>query len=258
MTRTPARPVTPAEILAARLDELASRHPDDAELRELADLAVGIEAYSDSMTSPESPALAALAAATRDEDWTGRPHGLEQEMLSGHLEGRFLAMLVHATRARRVLEVGMFTGYSALALAEALPPDGVVIACEIDADVAAFAQRQFAASPAGRRVDVRVAPAADTLAELDGPFDLIFVDADKGGYESYVTTVLDRGLLAPHGLLCVDNTLLQGQPWLGATDGPGAAIAAFNETLAADPRVAQVLVPLRDGVTIARLIGGRS
>ena len=179
-------------------------------------------------------------------------------MLSGHVEGQLLKMLVHATRARRVLDVGMFTGYSALAMAEALPDGGRVVACEVDAAVAEFAERCFRASECGDRIVVHVAPAADTLAELatDGAmFDLIFIDADKGGYLGYLTAVLDRDLLAPHGLICVDNTLMQGQPW--TSDEPTAnavAISAFNEAVAADPRVEQVIVPLRDGLTLIRRV----
>jgi caffeoyl-CoA O-methyltransferase len=157
-----------------------------------------------------------------------------------------------------VLDVGMFTGYSALAMAEALPDGGRVVACEIDADVAEFAARCFRASACGDRIDVRVGPASETLAELaaDGePFDLVFIDADKGGYPGYLGAVLDHGLLAPHGLICVDNTLMQGQPWTSDRPPPnGAAIAAFNEAVTADPRVEQVIIPLRDGVTLIRRV----
>ncbi|MDL5156400.1 O-methyltransferase [Actinomycetospora termitidis] len=253
-----ARPVTPASILAARLESLVGRAGGtglEDELREVRDLAVGLDPYVESMTSPESPALADLAAATAAFDWRDASGSLEQEMLSGHVEGRFLAMLAHATRARRVLEVGMFTGYSALALAEALPDDGSVVALELDESVAAFAQEQFARSSAGRRIDVRVGPAAETLRALAGEsFDLVFVDADKAGYADYLETVLTTGLLAPGGLVCVDNTLMQGQPWAGPDTENGRAIAEFNAAVAADPRVEQVVVPLRDGITLIRAV----
>ena len=150
------RPVTPQGILAATLDDLSHRlgalsEVDGAltlELRRAAELAGGLESYVDRCTTVESAALQALAERTRREDWG---QGLEQEMLSGHAEGQLLKMLVHVGAARRVLDVGMFTGYSALAMAEALPPDGEVVACEVDARVAAIAQECFAASPDGRR-----------------------------------------------------------------------------------------------------------
>ncbi|MDT7581260.1 MAG: caffeoyl-CoA O-methyltransferase [Pseudonocardiales bacterium] len=266
----PARPVTPASILAADLERLVRRldvlggglDPElDSGLRAAAALAAGLDPYLARCTTPESPALAGLAARTAAQDW-GRigTSGvfLEQEMLSGHVEGQALKMLVHLARAHRVLEIGMFTGYSALAMAEALPDDGRVVACEIDAEVAAFAQGCFAESDAGTRIDVRVGPALDTLAALDAAgetFDLVFIDADKAGYLDYLDTVLETGLLAPHGVVCVDNTLMQGQPWLpGAPPPNGAAIAHFNEAVAADPRVEQVVLPLRDGLTLIRRI----
>ena len=124
-------------------------------------------------------------------------------MLSGHVEGRVLAMLVHVSRARRVLDIGMFTGYSALAMAEALPDDGGVVACEIDAVVADLARESFAESPDGHKIDVRVGPALGTLRGLAGErFDLVFLDADKAGYLDYLNAVLDLGpaRAARHGL----------------------------------------------------------
>lgn len=249
----PARPVTPTTILAGLLDGLVARAGAgaDPDLVLARDLAAGLDPYLDTHTTPASAALGELERRTRAHDWGGG--SLEQEMLSGHVEGRFLAFLVRMTGARRVLEVGMFTGYSALAMAEALPDDGEVVACEADPDVVAFARSCLAASPAGTRIDVRVGPAAHTLAELAGrEFDLVFLDADKAGYPGYLDTVLDTGLLAPDGVVCVDNTLLQGLPWAGEPTPDGDAIAAFNRAVADDPRVEQVVVPLRDGVTLIR------
>ncbi|MEI4279826.1 O-methyltransferase [Klenkia terrae] len=251
------RPVTPLGILAARLDALCAR-PDGlpadlrAELEAVRDLAVGFEPYLEEHSSPESPGLARLADRTRSAAWAGT---LEAEMLSGHVEGVFLSFLLSMTRARRVLEIGMFTGYGALAMAEALPEDGQVVACELDPEVAAFARECFAESPAGARIDVRVGPAGDTLAALavEGQqFDVVFVDADKAGYAGYLDALLETGLLAPGGLVAVDNTLMQGQPWAGERTANGEAIAAFNRQVTADPRVEQVLVPLRDGITLVR------
>ena len=270
-----ARPVTPLAILADTLGRVSERLDESlragtavdpelaAELRHAAELAGGLDAYTGRFTTPESAALAALAARTAAEDWAeraglGPATGLEQEMLSGHVEGQTLKMLVHATRATRVLEVGMFTGYSALAMAEALPEGGRLVACEIDPYVAAFAQDCFAASPAGESIDVRVGPAHDTLtslADAGEQFDLVFVDADKAGYVDYFTTLLERELLAPGALLAVDNTLMQGDPWLSGESSPnGAAIAHFNQVVARDPRVEQVVLPVRDGITLVRQV----
>jgi len=263
------RPVTPQSILAAKLEEFARRldaagRVDPAlksELRELRELAGGLDPYLSRCTTPESADLTRLAQRTEAQDWNryagDRTAGyLEQEMLSGHVEGQTLKMLVHATRATRVLEIGMFTGYSALAMAEALPSDGQLIACEIGAEVAAFAEGCFAGSASGHKIVVKVGPAQRTLDELAAAgqrFDLVFIDADKAGYLGYLTTVLDTGLLEPHGLVCVDNTLMQGQPWLPREPtANGAAIADFNQAVAADPRVEQVIIPLRDGLTLIR------
>jgi len=264
------RPVTPQSILASRLGQLVRRHDaagrvDPAltsELRELGDLASGLDPYLSQCTTPESADLRRLVQRTEAEDWNSHAGDdtaghLEQEMLSGHVEGQLLKMLVYATRAKRVLEIGMFTGYSALAMAEALPDDGQVVACEIDSRVAAFAARCFRESAHGHKIVVKVGPAQRTLGELSRAgqrFELVFIDADKAGYSGYLTTVLDGGLLGPHGLICVDNTLMQGQPWLPGAPGPnGAAIADFNHAVAADPRVEQVLIPLRDGLTLIRV-----
>ncbi len=266
------RPVTPVGILAetlgrahARLGELVDPDPELALWIERAEaLAAGLDPYLELCTSPQSPALAALDQRTRAFDWDGRGGGtvaLEQEMLSGQLEGRLLAMLVRLTAARRVLEVGTFTGYSALAMAEALPAGGRLVACELDPEAAAIAREAFAESPAGDRIDLRVGAASATLAGLAAAgeaFDLVFVDADKGGYLGYVGTLLDDGLLADGGLICVDNTLLQGEPYLPAPRSEnGDAIAEFNRWVAADEWVEQVLIPIRDGLTLIRRVGDR-
>ena len=266
-----ARPVTPVGILADTLDSLCARAEqvdglDEAfltELRRARGIAGGFEPYVACCTTRESPALAELARRTRDHDWSDRAGAgvavaLEQEMLSGHVEGMLLRFLVRLTRARAVLEIGMFTGYSALAIAQALPEDGRVVACELDQDVAAFAQDAFDDSPSGERIEVRGGPALTTLGELADAgerFDLVFLDADKAGYVDYVSAVLDDDLLAPGGLVCVDNTLMQGEPWL--PDEPsanGAAITTFNATIAGDPRVEQVLLAVRDGLTLIQRV----
>ena len=265
------RPVTPSGILAAKLDRLSQKleavdsiDPElKSGLREACELAGGLEPYLSQCTTPESPALRLLAQRTQAEDWSRRSNNdtvgqLEQEMLSGHIEGQTLKMLVYMSRAKRVLDIGMFTGYSALAMAEALPDDGEVVACEIDADVAEFARQCFSESTSGHKIVVKVAPALFTLKELSADnetFDLVFIDADKAGYVDYLTTLLDTGLLAPHGVICVDNTLMQGQPYVsGESTANGVAIATFNQTVAADPRVEQVIIPLRDGLTLIRRV----
>jgi caffeoyl-CoA O-methyltransferase len=266
------RPVTPVGILAAKLERLVQKVETigsidsafKAELQQAYQLANGLDAYLDLCTTPESPALAALVKHTQAEDWSKRfsdgetVRQLEQEMLSGHVEGQMLKFLVHLTKAHRVLEIGMFTGYSALAMAEALPADGEVMACEVDTYVAEFAQKCFKESTAGHKISVRIAPALETMKQLAATgevFDLVFIDADKAGYVDYLDLLLTTGLLAPHGLICADNTLMQGQPYLSETATPnGIAIAKFNQRLVDDPRIEQVLLPLRDGITLIRRV----
>ncbi|MEM6839654.1 MAG: class I SAM-dependent methyltransferase [Cyanobacteria bacterium P01_C01_bin.120] len=249
--------------IAARAEQGESTAALQASLQQTIALAAGLDPYLSDCASPESPALAALAQKTAAEDWSQRfsdqetVHALEQEMLSGHVEGQTLKLFVHMTQARRILEVGMFTGYSALAMAEALPDDGLLLACEMDAYVAQFAQAGFAASPHGHKIQVKVAPALQTLAALAQErqsFDLIFIDANKAEYIQYFELLLDHDLVTPGGFICADNTLFQGQAYLPAAQrtANGAAIAAFNRHVAADDRVEQVLLPLRDGLTIIR------
>lgn len=226
-------------------------------MRRVRDLADGLDAYLERCATPESPALARLAQRTSATDWVRRSGGtLEQEMLSGHVEGRTLNFLIRLAGARRVLEIGMFTGYSALAMAEAVPADGVVVACEVDADVAGFARSCFDDSPAGDRITVEVGPAMDTLRRLAAAgdaFDFVFIDADKAGYLGYLDLLLDSTLLTPGAVIAVDNTLMQGQPYTGVgVTANGQAIATFNEAVANDPRVEQVMLPLRDGLTLIR------
>lgn len=256
------RPVTPTTILAQQLAELydhARAQPGaDAEtvekLRQARDLAAGLDPYLEANTTGESPALAELARRTRAHLWRD---GLEQEMLSGHVEGQLLKFLVRMTGAARVLEIGMFTGYSALAMAEALPAHGVLVACEIDSGAAEIARAAFDASGVGNRIRIELGPALETVRRMaDGgepPFDVVFVDADKAGYLGYLDLLLDSALLAPGAVIAVDNTLMQGQPWTdGTVTDNGTAIATFNRALADDPRTEQVLIPVRDGLTLIR------
>jgi caffeoyl-CoA O-methyltransferase len=262
------RPVTPLGILAAKLEHLSQQLEAldidaalKSELRQACELASGLDPYLSHCTTPESPALALLVQRTQAEDWSRSSNEavqLEQEMLSGHVEGQTLKFLVHLTQAKRVLEVGMFTGYSALAMAEALPDDGEVVACEVDAYVAEFAQKCFSESPSGHKILVKVAPALLTLKQLaaaNETFGLVFIDADKAGYVDYLNLLLDTDLLSHNGLICVDNTLMQGQPYLsGESTANGVAIATFNQTVVDDPRVEQVMLPLRDGLTLIRRV----
>lgn len=197
-----------------------------------------IEDYAERLTSPHEPLLAELSAET------AAVLG-QSAMLTGPVAGRFLELLVWVGRPQRVLEIGTFSGHSALAMAAALPDGGRIDACELSPDRAAFAQRWFDRSPYGSKITLHVGPALETIDRLDGTFDLVFIDADKPGYVGYYEAVLPR--LSDHGLIVADNTLEGGE----VLDG-SATIIAFNEHVAADPRSVQVLLSVRDGLTLIR------
>ena len=265
-----ARPVTPLGILVQQLERIVDNARSEsvseefkASLSQAFELAAGLDPYIEECSTPESAALANLTEQTQKEDWSKRfddgetVKALEQEMLSGHLEGQLLKMLVSIGKSKNVLEIGVFTGYSALAIAEALPEDGCIIACEVDDYAAQFAQKCFDVSEHGKKIELKVAPASDTMKKLiaEGKtFDLAFIDADKGGYVNYLNLLLDTDLLAKDGFICVDNTLMQGQPYLSEDSRTenGKAIAEFNRFVAEDPRIEQVLIPIRDGLTIIK------
>ena len=197
-----------------------------------------VETYVERLTTPHEGLLVELSAETASEI------GSEQ-MLTGPVAGRFLETLVWLGQPKHVLEIGTFTGHSALSMAAALPEGGRINACEIDPERAAFAQRYFDRSPHGSKITLHIGPAGETIDRLEGEFDLVFVDADKEGYVGYYDAVVPR--LAPHGVIVADNTLWGGR----VVDGEGPLVE-FNEHVAADPRTVQVLLPIRDGMTLIR------
>jgi len=197
-----------------------------------------IEEYVERFTTPHEFLLHELSEETAQE--LGSP-----QMLTGPVAGRLLELLVWFGRPKRVLEIGTFSGHSALAMAAALPEGGRIDACEIDPERAAFAQRYFDRSPHGAKITLHVGPALDTVNALEGEFDFVFIDADKPGYVAYYDAVLPR--LSERGLIVADNTLASGE----VVDG-NPAIAAFNEHVAQDPRSVQVVLSVRDGMTVIR------
>ena len=164
-------------------------------------VAADIETYAQVHSMPESD----LCRALREE--TQRRMESPQ-MIVGPLEGAFLKMMTRLVQATSVLEIGMFTGYSALCFAEALPANGTVLTCEIDEESAALARQYFARSPIGKKIEIRMGPALETMRHLKGSLDLIFIDADKINYVNYYRRALD--LLSPHGVMLIDNVLWDG------------------------------------------------
>ena len=196
----------------------------------------------------EHPVLARLRAETAAHPQVNMQIAPEQ--------GQFMALLVRLMGARRCLEIGVFTGYSSLAVALVLPPEGRIVACDVSDEYTAVARRYWAEAGVAERIDLRLAPAVETLDALlaggaAGSYDFAFIDADKEGYAAYYERSLQ--LLRPGGLIAVDNTL-----WDGAVADPAdqstdtVAIRAFNDTLHEDERVDLSLVPIGDGLTLAR------
>jgi caffeoyl-CoA O-methyltransferase len=205
-------------------------------------VAADIETYAQAHSMPESD----LCRGLREE--TQRLMEAPQ-MIVGPLEGAFLKMMTQLVRATSVLEIGMFTGYSALCFAEALPAGGTVLTCEIDEESAALARQYFSRSPLGKKIEIRMGPALDTMRHLKGLFDLIFIDADKINYVNYYQRALD--LVSPHGVILIDNVLWDGDVLKHPPpDENTAAIQELNRVVATDPRVTAVLVTIRDGVLV--------
>ena len=203
-----------------------------------------IEAYAEAHSMEESE----ICRRLREETYRTMEY---PQMVVGAFQGAVLKMMALLVGATRVLEIGTFTGYSALCLAEALPPNGSVITCDIDPDSTAMAKRYFAQSPHGNKIDVKLGPALETLQTLHGLFDLIFIDADKVNYLKYYRRALD--FVTPQGVILFDNVLWNGDviphPPL---DESTAAIQELNRAVHADQNVHAVLLTIRDGVLVIR------
>jgi caffeoyl-CoA O-methyltransferase len=199
--------------------------------------------YVEENVGPVSPLLEELERETREN--TDRPG-----MLTGRMEGALLRMLVRVLEARKVVEIGTFTGYSALMMAEGLPPNGELVTCEVSEEYASIARRYFRKSPHGSKIRLALAPALDTLRGIPGgSVDFVFIDADKELYIRYYEESLR--ILRSGGVIVADNVLWYGQV-LSPQDEQTRAIVEFNRQVKADGRVEKVMLPVRDGVYLIR------
>jgi caffeoyl-CoA O-methyltransferase len=197
-----------------------------------------IERYAAEHSTPASELLERLGAETRETQ------DLPQ-MSVGAVEGAFLSFMVFMKKPRRILEIGTFTGWSSIAMASALPPGGKLVTCDVNEETNAIARRYAEEAGVADRIEYRVGPASETLAALEGPFDLVFIDANKDGYIDYYEASLP--MLADDGVILVDNTLfalLEGET--------GEIMDRFNKHVRDDPRVECVLLTIREGVTLIR------
>ena len=203
-----------------------------------------IEAYAEAHSLPESEVCRRLREETyRNMDCP--------QMVVGPLEGAFLKVMALSVGARRVLEIGTFTGYSALCMAECLPDDGMVITCDIDPESTDMAKRYWAQSAHGTKIHLRLGPALETMATVTGRFDLIFIDADKANYVNYFRQALE--LISDQGVILIDNVLWNGDVLTHpAPDTNTAAIQELNRVVHAEPRVSAVLLTIRDGIFLIK------
>jgi caffeoyl-CoA O-methyltransferase len=200
-----------------------------------------VEEYAEEHTTPVADLFERLAEETRAK--TTAP-----QMMVGRIEGQFLARLVRLSGAKRILELGTFTGYSSISMATALPPDGRIITCDVDPDATAIARSYMDESGVGDKIEIRLGPALETIEGLDGPFDLVFIDADKPNYKAYYEACLPK--LAENGLIIADNVLWSGRVVTDDDDQSTLAIKDFNEHVRTDERVVSVMLTVRDGMTL--------
>ncbi|HEX6981529.1 MAG TPA: class I SAM-dependent methyltransferase [Balneolaceae bacterium] len=201
-----------------------------------------VEKYALEHTTEDSVIVREVISRTEQE--------LEySDMISGKTVGRLLAMLIKVSGARRVLEVGTFTGYSALTMAEALPEDGELITCEYNERYEDIAKTYFNKSVHSQKISLKMGEALETIPELKGHFDFVFLDADKINYPKYYQMILPR--LKTGGLMAIDNVLWSGEV-LNPKDGKAKAIDQLNKMIAEDKSVEQVLLTVRDGLMLVR------
>jgi len=201
-----------------------------------------IELYVSDHTEPPDDLRRQLIEEThRDTDLP--------QMQSGQVEGLLLKFLVASLNTKLVVEVGTFTGYSAMMMAEGLAEGGKVITCDVSEEYTTIAKRYWAKHPDGNKIELRLGPALETLGEIDGPIDFAFIDADKENYTNYWEAIVPK--MRPNGIIAVDNVLWDGRV-LDPKEPSDHAIVAFNEHALKDERMEVVMLSVRDGVTLAR------
>lgn len=202
-----------------------------------------LAAYCESHTTPENPLLQDLNRQTHLKIMMPR-------MLSGHLQGRFLSMISHMIKPTFILEIGTYTGYSALCLAEGLIDNGKLITLDINQEIEPFVRDFFQQSPLQHKIDYRIGNALEIIPSLDVIFDLVFIDADKINYQNYYNLIFDK--LAPGGFIVADNVLWSGRVLDQKKDKDTKAICDFNDYVMNDDRTEKIMTPLRDGLFLIR------
>jgi caffeoyl-CoA O-methyltransferase len=202
-----------------------------------------LEAYASAHSSKEPNLLKQLWRETHLKV-------LSPGMLSGHIQGRFLSMISHIVKPLQILEIGTFTGYSALCLAEGLSADGILHTIEVNHELVEIIERYFKESDYNEKIKLHIGDATQVISTLEGPFDLVFIDADKENYTNYYDLVFDK--VRSGGTIIADNTLWHGNVVTNDKGKETRGIVAFNEMIKKDQRIEKILLPLRDGLTMIR------
>ena len=204
-----------------------------------------LNAYAEAHTSPES----ALLKRINRETYVSVLH---PRMLSGHLQGRVLSLISHMVRPQSILEIGTYTGYSALCLTEGLAPGGKLVTLDINEELEERVRQYFEESGRGKDIDYRIGDALSIILTLPGPFDLVWIDADKENYAHYFDLIIDK--VPTNGFILADNVLWSGKVLDSKLDKDTQAIVDFNLKIQEDERVENVLFPMRDGIMMMRRI----
>ncbi|GAL82878.1 O-methyltransferase family 3 [Sporocytophaga myxococcoides] len=204
-----------------------------------------LEQYVEQHSTPESDLLKRLDRETHAKI-------LMPRMVSGHIQGRFLSMISHMIKPQIVLEIGTFTGYSAICLAEGLPPEGKLITIDVNEEIESFARSFIEKSDKGKQIEQKIGNALDIIPELDMQFDLVFIDADKINYQKYYDLVFDK--VKQGGYILADNVLWSGKVFkdIPRMDKDTKALMDFNDMVQNDERVENVMLPVRDGLLLIR------
>ncbi|XP_029649191.1 O-methyltransferase MdmC [Octopus sinensis] len=220
------------------------------------------DCYSMNLNTPVTPVRREILQFTNTNNWEllaqqkVTQYRLSPNMASGEWAGQVLKMLVSMQKAKTVIEIGMFTGFASLSMAEALPADGQLFACDIEPYLEKSGRSFFDKSPHGKKITVKIGPALETLKTLakEGvKADFIFIDADKSGYVDYFKSALDNNILAPRGTIAFDNIYWFGEPYL-QKGCENTVMARVQKAIIDDPRVEQVLLPVRDGIALVRRV----
>lgn len=254
---------TPMQVLTNLLEKAqkASAEEKDAYIQAALDISKNLDSYLTETTTPASESLSKMIDATMKTNWdelhsSGKTkYHYNTNWCAGTFEAQFVATLCQLVNAKRVLEIGMFTGTTAAAMAQALPEDGTVTTCEIEPWLKDFASEQFIQAGLHKKIEIELGSAHDTipkLAKAGKTFDLIFLDAEKTGYEAYFKAIMELGLLSKTGAFVVDNTLFKSQVYTNGSEKSAdtTALIKFNQVVRDDPRVDVIILPVRDGVSI--------